>query len=695
MGTQKPRSWLRAVSVRIAESENTALIALALGVGLTTGAGVWLYREGIEWVTEHFRDQLAYQTLAPIVGAFGIVITLGLVGLIVGWIMGRFVGEERHHGVAGIMESVALSGGRLRYRRMPFKAISSVLSIGGGAAVGPEDPSVQIGSNLGSFFGQKLKLSDERVRLLVAAGAASAVAAAFRAPIAGVFFALEIILNGEFSTRSFGVVVLAAVISSAFMQSVEGIVAELGGAAYTLGTPAEIPLYALLGLLLAPVAALFIKSVYWQHDVWHRYADKLPRPLKTALAGVIVGVIAIFLPQIMGTGRDTMFEILNPSGEVQFSVLLLIVLGFAKLFASSISLAGGFVGGMFAPSLFVGLTLGSAFGRILNMIAPTAVLGDAQSYAIAGMAAVMAGVIRAPITAILLVFELTNDYRLILPIMAATVGCTFVAERIAPQGVYQLGLLRKGVKLSRGRDVDVLGEIPVRAAMTSPAPTIREEAALVELRDMLRQQRTRSLCAVDGGGKLVGIVTLSDLQRAYEQQSGEDGRRVADICTRKVISVSPEESLGVAIQRMGARDVGRLPVVAASDPTQPLGMVSRHDILRAYNEAITQKVEATYHQEQARLYHLTGAHVIESVVQKGSQVVGRTLREIDFPHECVIASVRRGDRLIVPNGATQVMAGDTLTFVAAPEAEDMIEYLTGSGQPAPDQKVDKRAKRWL
>ncbi|MFW5772231.1 MAG: chloride channel protein, partial [Phototrophicaceae bacterium] len=190
---------------------------LAVTVGLATGLSIWLFRLSIEAFHIFFFEVLQHDVLGAL-GPFSVVLALGLAGYVVGLLMQRFVGEERHHGVAGIMEAVALSGGRLRYTRMPFKALASALSLGAGASVGPEDPSVQIGSNLGSMFGQRLALSEERISLLVASGAASAIAAAFNAPIAGVFFALEVVL-GEFTTRAFGVVVLAAVLASVITQA--------------------------------------------------------------------------------------------------------------------------------------------------------------------------------------------------------------------------------------------------------------------------------------------------------------------------------------------------------------------------------------------------------------------------------------------------------------------------------------------
>ncbi len=664
--------------MRVHRSENTALLIMAVAVGIVSGFGVWLYRKGIEFFQSIFIDRLADITLAPLLGAAAIIITLALAGLLVGWIMHRFIGEERHHGVAGIMESVALTGGRLRYARMPIKALASALSLGAGASVGPEDPSVQIGANVGSFLGQKLHLSPDRVRVLVAAGGGAAIAAVFRAPIAGVFFAMEVILNGEFVTGSFGVVVLACVVSSVVTQSIEVGGPEFGALTYTLGSLLEMPLYVLLGLVLAPVCVLFIRAIYWQHDLWHHYAARIPRPLRTALAGALVGVVGIFLPQILGTGRESMLRVLG-TADVQYTLALLIILGLVKILMTSVSLAGGFVGGIFAPSLFVGTMLGGAFGRVVDSFFPIGTVSDPQAYAIAGMAAVMAGVVRAPITAIMLVFEVTNDYRLILPIMLSSVVCVFLAEILEPDGVYALGLSRQGVRLRQGRDIDVMQGLTVHDAMLTPAPTINVDASLLDLRDALREFHAHGMAVVDDKKQLVGVVTLSDLQKAYE--AGLVEGYVHDILIKDVVTTVADEPLWTAIRHMGQRDIGRLPVL---DPAtgEPIGVLTRNSVMRAYNQAITAKLEEQHTEEQVRLHALTGAHVVDYLIRPGAPVAGKKVKEVQWPPECAVAAIRRGDRLIVPHGNTDLRLWDTLTIVTDPRVEAELVKLTGEPAPA-------------
>ncbi len=654
---------------RLTRSRNTRLYVLAACLGLLSGAAVYLFRLSIELFHSIFTEFLAQEVLSPVIGVVGMVASLALGGVIVGTLMKRFIGHERHHGVAGVMESVALAGGKLRYRRMPFKALASAISLGAGASVGPEDPSVQIGANLGSWIGQRIGLGDDYTRLLVAAGAASAVAAAFKAPFAGVFFALEVVLNSAFETRSFGVIVLAAVLSSAVTQAVDP-AAEIGPLFYTLGSPLEIPLYIPLGVIMALVAALFMRVIDWQHHVWHRQMH-LSRPVRTALAGVIVGVVGLAFPQILGAGRETINGVLR--AEVFYPLGLLVGLGLLKILMTAISVEGGFVGGIFAPALFIGTLIGTAYGRLMALILPPSLTSASQTYGIAGMAAMLAGVVRCPITAILLVFELTNDYRLILPIMLATVVCVIIVERIEPFGIYVRGLKRKGIHLPQGSEIDLLQMVSVRDVMHVPAPTIATTASLTDLRDVLRQQQVRTLSVVDAAGALVGVVTLSDLQRAY--QSGSTATDVASICSRDVITVTADERLQAAVRLLERHNIAGVPVI---DPhtRMMIGLFNRHSIVHAYNLALERKTSDAQAAQQARLHHLTTLEVYQFQVQVGAPLAEHRIVDSAFPPETVVVAVERAGHAFTPNGSTLISAGDWVTFVAPRGIGDALQDLT-------------------
>jgi CIC family chloride channel protein len=671
-------AWVHALRVLfrryILPHENATLLTLSVSVGLTAGIGVWLFRQGIDLFTQYYQEALEFGVLSGI-GKFALIPILGLAGLIVGFLMDRMVGEERHHGVAGIIEAMTLAGGRLPVSKMPIKAALASFSIGAGASVGPEDPSVQIGANLGSLFGQWLHMSDDRVRLLVAAGAASGIAAAFHAPIAGVFFALEAIL-GDFSTSSFGVVVLAAVVSSVLTRAIDPGGAELGSWSYSLGNFQEIPLYVVLGLLIAPVAAFFIRLLYWQMDIWHHL--KWSQPMKTAVAGLLVGVVAVFIPEVMGTGRDTMNQLLGQN-ILPMGIAMMLALAAGKMLATTISLGGGFVGGMFAPSLFVGAALGRAYGRLLLLVTNNQLSASPAAFAIAGMAAAMTGVIRAPITAVILLFELTNDYNLILPIMLTTVVCLFLVERLAPDGIYQLGLARKGFRVSRGRDIDVMQSILVKEAMSTQAQTVPAIMTASKLQAEFEKTFTHGLIVTDAKGGLYGIVTLQDFEKARESRSLDD-LTVSEVCTRNVITITPNEPISTAFHLMAGRDLGRLPVVAANDPKQIVGILRRRDIGKAYEIALQRKLAGQLNTDQIKLAAAANTNILKLHVNAGSLADQHPIRDLPWPQGSIVASVWRNRETIVPRGDTLLQAGDILTVVTVPEREaELAKLVAKSG----------------
>lgn len=660
--TQFRRHFYAGMCDRLQVPQPVVHIVVAVLVGLASGVGVWIFKLMIE-----LAQRLAFGTLGGWLGQYGSW-TVALIpiigGLLVGVFLRFFIGEERYHGVAGIMEAVALAGGRLRYRRIPAKSAASALSIGFGASVGPEDPSVQIGSNIGSMTGQVLRLSEERVRALVAAGAAGGIAAAFNAPITGVFFAVEIIL-GEISGSGLGTVVLASVASAVFIQAVSGPQPAFRVPEYTFVSPWELPFYIVLGVLAGIIAAVYIRALYQAQDIFHAWAA--PRWLKPAAAGLIVGVVGIFLPQIFGAGYSTIEGILNGAS---YSVGLLCALLVAKLILTPVSIAGGFLGGVFAPSLFLGATLGSAFGQVVARLIP-AVPTEPAAFALVGMAAVLAGAVHAPITAILLLFEMTNDYRIILPLMAAVIISLVIAQRLQPESVYSLALARKGIRLDRGRDIEVLEALTVVEVMAPPMGVFHETDTLETAADVFSHTRTHGLPVLDAAGSLVGILTVSDLDRAQAQNL----QTVGDGCSRDLLVAFPDESLATAFRRMGQRDIGRLPVVAREDPHHLLGVLRRTDLLRAYDAALTRRAVTRHRSDQVRLGTMSGLGVQEFRVAAGAPCAGKRILEVRWPAECVVASVRRGRRVLVPHGDTVLQSGDVLVVVADQQASAEVRRL--------------------
>jgi len=664
-------------------NEHMSLLAISSVLGTGTALAVLLFRQAIEFADVFFTNVIGVNGLiGQALGSVGVnpelglLFSLSLAGFLVGMIMHYIVGHEKYHGVAAIMESVALSGGRLRYRLVPFKVLASVLSLGAGASLGPEDPSVQIGSNLGSWLGQRLSWTDERRKLLVAAGAASAIAAAFNAPIAGVFFALEVIL-GEFSTTAFGAVVLSAVLSSAVTQSLAGGNPVFGNLDYTLGHPIQLPFYVVLGILLAIMSMITIRFIDWQINLWHNHV-KIWLPLEMAFVGAGIGIVGFFLPEILGPGEEFMHEVL--SGHLETTIAMLLLIGIMKLVMTAISQGAGFVGGVFAPTLFIGIVLGSAYGRFLNQIIPVLDIGNPQAYAIAGMAGMLAGVVRAPMTAILIVFELTDDYTLILPIMLTAVICTLIIEQTGPPGIYMWSLVKQGLHLQQGRDIDLMQGISVSDAMVTPPPTISAQATMAELRHEFHEQDTRAFCVVNDKDELVGIVTLGDLQDKYDEIMEHENAQIEtqiitvdSLCTHYVITVASDDVLWSAIRLMGANNIGRIPVV--DHENHPIGILRRHDIMSAYNTAVVRKFHDQHYAGQIRLNALTGAQVIEYKVHDNSPVRNKHIRDIALPNDALIASIARRGKLIIPHGDTMLIEHDRVTIVTDPSAEPTLEKL--------------------
>jgi CIC family chloride channel protein len=642
---------------RITSSQTITLGGVAVLVGLLTGMGVWLFKGLIE-LLRSFLFGTVQSTFSPL-GNWSIIFLPVLGGAIVGLVAHYLIGEEKVHGTAGIMQSVALAGGRMRYQQMPLKTAAAILSIGSGASVGPEDPSVQIGANLGSMLGQWLHFSDERMRTVVAAGAASAIAAAFNAPIAGVFFALEIVL-GEISGGAPGMILVAAVVSAVFTQAVAGSDPAFNIPAYAFHSIGELPLYLVLGLFVGPIAAAYVRLLYVVQDFYHKWT--VPGWVKTASAGLAVGIVGIFLPQIFGIGYGTIEEILNRN---DYALWLLIALLVAKLLLTTISLGAGFVGGVFAPALFIGATAGGAFGLLAEMMFPG--LGISPSaFALVGMAALLAAAVHAPLTAIILLFEMTNDYHIILPLMFAVGVSLVLSQRLQKDSVYMMGLARHGIRLVRGRDIEVLDGVLVSEAMRTGVIPLRENISLVDAANTLAQSRHHGLPVVNQNDELVGILTIQDIDHAAERGL----QTVGEACTRNIVTATPDASLSSVLRQMSAMDVGRLPVVDANNPHRLVGWLGRADVIHAYDTALTRRITQRHREHAVRLDAVTPAsvEVTDIVVEENSFVAGKKMSEIPFPRDCVVASVRRKSKVFIPRGQTMIKPGDILVIVAQGQA---------------------------
>jgi CIC family chloride channel protein len=675
--------WLRSLSQWLdqhAVPESGTIMFTALVVGIGSGLGAVIFRRLIGGV-----QVLAYGGLGGLlegIAPFHLLIIPALGGLIVGPLIYRFAREAKGHGVPEVMEAIALRGGRIRPRVAIVKSLASAICIGTGGSVGREGPIAQIGSALGSTIGQMLKLSDERVRNLVACGAASGIAATFNAPIAGSIFALEVIL-GQFHSTYFGAVVISAVTADVIARIFEGDLRAFAVPEYVLASPWELVLYTLLGTLAAVSAVAFTRLLYLSEDLW----DKIhfPEYLKPVLGGLLLGVIGIFTfkldgyPRVFGVGYDSISQVLFNELTLQVTFVLFIF----KLLATIITLGSGGSGGVFAPSLFMGAMLGAIFGRVANQLFPS-ITAPPGAYALVGMSAFFSGAAHAPITSILILFEMTGDYRIILPLMLATVVSTLISRVISQESIYTLKLSRRGVHLRQGQDIDVMQGVTVGEAMTTDLDVVPLDMSLEDLTNEFTRTHHHGFPVVGDAGDLIGVVGIQDLERALEAGPIE-GKTVADIATTDDLLVAyPHEPMWMALRRMGTRDVGRLPVVEYEGSRRLVGTVRRSDIIRAYNNAIAQRAQHQHRVEVLRLGQLDGTGFAYVDVPSHSPAVGKRISEITLPQECLIVSVRRGRKLHVPHGYTVIQNGDQVTVFAHESCMPMVhECLTGG--PTKDQ----------
>jgi len=345
----------------------------------------------------------------------------------------------------------------------------------------------------------------------------------------------------------------------------------------------------------------------------------------------------------------------------------------AKLVLTPVSIGGGFPGGVFAPSLFLGATLGAAYGLGVRRFFPALNIAP-PAFAMVGMAAVLAGAVHAPLTAIILLFEMTNNYRIILPLMFAVAVSLLVSQRMQSDSVYVLGLARKGVRLEHGRDVEVLDTVTVGEVMQAELSSLHESDSLEAAADLLMQTRHHGLPVLNADGELVGIFTVQDLERG---QSDKDSGicTVGQACARDLLVAYPDETIGAALRRMGARDIGRLPVVARDNQSRLLGVLHRTDIVRAYDVALSRRVVTRHRAQQVRLGAFSGTNVEEIVVASGSPCAGKRISQVAWPRESVVATIRRGQQMIIPHGNTVLRVGDVLVVVAEGNAREQIRLV--------------------
>lgn len=582
---------------RLHPSPETIVLLLAFAIGGGTGLAVVTFHHLINIIHSLMLEDLmglisvwGYWTLACIPLLGGLV-----VGLMRGWL----------HDFGATLSSLIASP-QTAYRVSPVKttakAIAASVSLGTGASLGPEGPSVEIGANIGVLLGQVLKVSQERQRLLLGAGAAAGLAAGFNAPIAGVFFALEVVLGTTFATSAVSVVLLSAVVAALISQIGLGGQPAFTLPIYEVRSPLELPLYLGLGLFASFVSIAYTQSIQLAQRCFRgelagfSWMATIPIALRPVVGGVCVGVVALWFPQILGIGYETIEAMLR---DVQLPLWLLLALLVVKLAMTAVSLGSGFVGGLFAPAMFLGASLGAAYGKALPLLPGFASLDIAAppAYAMVGMAAVLAASVRAPLTAILLLFELTRDYRIILPLMAAVGLSVWLIDRLKPITFNIPTAQPTELRGEPNQDLEILQTLTVTEAMQREFVSLAAAVSVVEGGCVLTRQQVRSALVFDDAA-LIGIVTLQDVNRAIATLESvattspaikQVNPTIGDICTKDLVYAYQDEPLAEAKARMATRGLRQLPVVDRQNPDYILGVLDQDQILLVCSLTVTQQ----------------------------------------------------------------------------------------------------------
>jgi CIC family chloride channel protein len=555
-------------------SDASYFLIFSIFVGLGGGFGAIFFR----WLIQQFKHLFFVrgEDLLSFMGQYSVILIPAIGGMVVGPLIHFFAREAKGHGVPEVIASMVLNGGRIRPRVGFVKALASSICIGSGGSVGREGPIIQIGSAIGSGIGQLFRLTEEKTKTLVACGAAAGIAATFNAPLGGIFFALEVILR-EYGLRNFSSVVLSSVTATVISRHFLGDHPAFHLPPFELYSIGDLAYYFIFGLLTALTAWLFIKVLYKTEDVFN--ALKIPEYIKPAIGGLIIGLIGLYFPQIFGVG----YEVIENSSQGGMALGVIVALVFLKIIATSVTLGSGGSGGIFAPSLFIGALLGESFGQLVHLVFPASVIPPG-AYALVGMAAVFAGTALAPISAILLLFEMTGNYKILAPLMVTCVISAILVRWMTKNSIYTMKLIRKGIDINKYREIDLMDTITVFDAMIRNIITVRQSETVREVGLKIKSTSHRGFPVLENNGKLVGVVTRKDINRALGK--GDADAEVKKIMTRDLTVCYPNESLKTALHKMAVRNIGRIPVVNRDDQEHIVGLITRKSIITAYNQAL-------------------------------------------------------------------------------------------------------------
>ncbi len=583
------RLRLLGVLAKAGFKEDRLLLVLSILIGVATGIGAHLFYKLLEISSEHtFSEGGLFH-----VGAYMLVLVPMLGALACGFITAHFAAEAKGHGVPEVMDATYRKGGVIRPRVSLAKAVASALTIGSGGSAGTEGPIVQIGAAIGSSFGQVLGLKRHHMNTLIACGVAGGIASIFNAPIAGVLFALEVFLR-DFSFKTFSPIVFASVISTSLthaLRGADGGIFEVDSPKLYIFNGVELPNYLILGFFCALAALVFIRVLYAAEDLMDKI--RIPETLKPVVGALCLGVMGLVymhwqtngsVPHFYGNGYPLIRLVISPD-LLTLGLWPLLVLGLLKLLATVFTLGSGGSGGIFAPSLFIGACVGGAFGLGLHQLGYIPA-DSVSAYAIVGMAAVVAATTHAPLTAIVMLYEITREPRVIVPIMFAAIVATGLAQYFYHDSIYTLKLTRRGVRVGRIADLTILKRIQADQVDILPAPIVHPEDPMQKLLSMAETTAAHDFVVVDDNEDFVGMVVADDIKTALLQPEAVPLLLVAELTRRGIPTVGPFETLDTVIDKFARSQVDSLPTVGPGADGKIQGLITRHAVMDRYHREL-------------------------------------------------------------------------------------------------------------
>ena len=563
---------------------------LGILIGIVSGLGGILFNYMIKVGTQFFtQDLIAYLLPSYLTGFSLLGFSLdrwmmvwipALGGFLSGFLVFRFAPEAEGHGTDAMIDSFHRKKGIVRKQVPVIKTIASAITIGSGGSAGKEGPIAQIGSGFGSILASLLKVSDEERRIMLLAGAAGGIGAIFKAPLGAALFAAEVLYSkADFEFEAIIPCILSSIVGFMVFTLHDGTGTIFQIPPFALATLGQLPFYGVLGLLCALVGYLYVEVFYGMRDRFFRPLN-IPRSIKPALGGLMLGVVAFFLPEVLGGG----YKWIQNAIDGQLAIGLMAVLVFGKILSTSFTISSGGSGGVFAPSLFIGSMLGGFYGQACGRMFPH-IITEPAAFVLVGMGGFFAGVAKTPIAALIMVAEMTGGYSLILPMMVVSALAYLLLGKVS---LYEKQVATRFDSPAHVGDysVDIMDHLRVKdaAAIDKAFETIPEGMVFKDILQSMVDSHQQDFPVVDRNGNLTGILSLTDLRDAMADTSLHALLVAKDIAVRGVVAVTMEDSLSTALKLMADANVRELPVVRKEDQGKIISIVSRKDITRTYSE---------------------------------------------------------------------------------------------------------------